>query len=331
MTAARLRTVVVLAVTAGTLAAGGPAGPSSVQAAMSPLREYAVPMGSHPHDVAPAPDGTVWYSAQTAGELGRLDPVTGKIQHVKLGEGSAPHGVILGPDGAAWATDGGLNAIVRVSSDGKSVKRFPLPADRTHNDLNTEAFDRHGTLWFTGQAGIYGRVTVATGRVEIWDAPRGPGPYGITVTPSGGIYFVSLAGSYLGRIDPETAKVTVIDPPTPHAGTRRVWSDSKGVLWMSEWDGGKLARYDPAAKTWKEYALPGQSPKPYAVYVDEHDMVWLSDWGANALLRFDPAKATFESFALPSASAGIRQLNGRAGQVWGAESTVNKIVVWQAR
>jgi virginiamycin B lyase len=60
-------------------------------------------------------------------------------------------------------------------------------------------------------------------------------------------------------------------------------------------------------------------------------MVWLSDWGANVLLRFDPRKETFESFALPSASAGVRQLNGRPGQVWGAESAVNKIVVWQAR
>ena len=60
-------------------------------------------------------------------------------------------------------------------------------------------------------------------------------------------------------------------------------------------------------------------------------MVWLSDWGANALLRLDPRTERFESFPLPSASAGIRQLNGRPGQVWGAESTVNKIVVRQAR
>jgi virginiamycin B lyase len=327
---ARLRTLAVLAIATGMSLMMGPAGPG-VQAAVSPLREYAVPTGSHPHDVAPAPDGTVWYSAQTAGELGRLDPATGKVQHVKLGDGSAPHGVILEPDGAAWATDGGVNAIVRVSPDGKSIRRFPLPADRGPYDLNSLVFDKRGTLWFTGQGGFYGRVTAGTGRVEVWDAPRGRGPYGMAVTPSGGIYFASLAGSYLGRIDPETAKVTVIDPPTAHAGTRRIWSDLRGRLWISEWDAGNLARYDPAAKAWKEYRLPGRAPRPYGVYVDEHDMVWLSDWGANALLRFDPQTERFESFPLPSASAGIRQLNGRPGQVWGAESTVNKIVVWQAR
>src|SRR5258707_1043120 len=38
------------------------------------MQEYAVPKGSGPHDVAPAPDGTVWYTGQQIGELGRLNP-----------------------------------------------------------------------------------------------------------------------------------------------------------------------------------------------------------------------------------------------------------------
>ena len=28
------------------------------------LEEFAIPSGSHPHDVAPAPDGSVWYTAR---------------------------------------------------------------------------------------------------------------------------------------------------------------------------------------------------------------------------------------------------------------------------
>src|ERR1041385_505073 len=71
------------------------------------------PVGSYPHDVAPAPDGSVYYSAQMKGALGRLDPKTGKDQQIPIGSGSAPHGVVIGPDGAPWITDGGLNAIVR--------------------------------------------------------------------------------------------------------------------------------------------------------------------------------------------------------------------------
>jgi virginiamycin B lyase len=90
------------------------------------VREYRVPAGSHPHDVAPARDGGVWYTAQHSGALGHLDPQTGRVRHIPLGRGSAPHGVIVGPDGAPWITDGGLNAIVRVDPRTRRVRRFPL-------------------------------------------------------------------------------------------------------------------------------------------------------------------------------------------------------------
>src|ERR671922_2165382 len=72
------------------------------------IQEYPVPPGTHPHDVAPAPDGSVWYTAQISGELGKLDPETGETRHIQLGSGSSPHGVIVGPDGAPWITDSGL-------------------------------------------------------------------------------------------------------------------------------------------------------------------------------------------------------------------------------
>jgi streptogramin lyase len=88
----------------------------------STIREYVVPTGSHPHDVAPAPDGTVWYTAQASGELGRLDPLSGETHHIALGTGSSPHGVIVGPDEAAWVTDSGLNAIVRVDAKRKRCR-----------------------------------------------------------------------------------------------------------------------------------------------------------------------------------------------------------------
>ena len=61
---------------------------------------YDVTRGAHPHDVAPAPDGTVWYTAQSQGALGILDPRNGKVTQIPLGPDAAPHGVIAGPDPA---------------------------------------------------------------------------------------------------------------------------------------------------------------------------------------------------------------------------------------
>jgi virginiamycin B lyase len=307
---------------------GSPQPPAHAQsAAMFTIHEYPVPQYSGPHDVAPAPDGTVWYTAQAMGELGRLTPGTGMIHRLRLGQGSAPHGVIVGPDGAAWVTDGGLNAILRVDPKTEQIRRFPLPASRPGTALNTETFDRHGVMWFTGQAGIYGRLNPETGEMRVFDAPRGPGPYGITTTPQGEVYFASLAGSYVGRIDVLSGAVTVLEPPTPHQGARRVWPDAQGRLWVSEWDGGRLAMYDPASGRWREWRLPGPDPKPYAVYVDEKSRVWLSDWGANALVWFDPERGVFTTMRLPADHANVRQMAGRSGEVWAAESGLDRLVV----
>src|SRR5499425_472177 len=148
-------------------------------AAAAEVQYFNVPQGDHPHDVAPAPDGTVWYTGQRAGVLGRLDPNNGQVERIPLGEGSAPHGVIVGPDGAAWVTDGGLNAIVRVDAQTKAVQVWKLPPERSYANLNTAAFDRQGVLWFTGQNGIYGQFQPQTGVITVYDAPRGRGPYGI--------------------------------------------------------------------------------------------------------------------------------------------------------
>jgi virginiamycin B lyase len=209
------------------------------------MHAYDVPAGSQPHDVAPAADGGVWYTAQATGRLGRLDPASGEIREVPLGAGSAPHGVIVGPDGAPWITDSGLNAIVRVDPQTSDVAVFPLPADRPNANLNTAAFDGRAVLWFTGQNGIVGRLNPASGAMDVFDAPGGRGPYGITVTPGGDIYFASLAGSYVGRVDIESGAITVLEPPTPGQGARRVWSDSAGRIWVSEWNAGQAGMYDP--------------------------------------------------------------------------------------
>lgn len=189
--------------------------------------------GDYPHDVAIGPAGEVWFAGQKAGIAGLLDAVTGKIDRIALGKGSAPHGVIVGPDGAPWFTDGGQNAIVRVDPKSREVNVWPLPPERMpFTNLNTAAFDGRGRIWFTGQNGIYGRLDPKSGDMKVWDAPKGRGPYGICSTPKGDIWFVSLAGSYLANVDVETGAATVHEPPTPAQGARRVWSDSKGWLWV---------------------------------------------------------------------------------------------------
>ena len=73
------------------------AGAARFAAFANDTQAFQLPMGALPHDVAPAPEGKVWYSAQRNGALGILDPATGQTRQVKLGPKSAPHGVIQRP------------------------------------------------------------------------------------------------------------------------------------------------------------------------------------------------------------------------------------------
>ena len=180
-------------------------------------------------------------------------------------------------------TDGGLNAIVRVDSTTHEIRSYPLPAGREGANLNTATFDRKGVLWFTGQAGIYGRLDPRTGSMRVYDAPRGRGPYGIATTPGGEVYYASLAGNYVGRIDTATGEATVLEPPHRARGpvaSGRTARDASGSA------SGTLANWLPSIRPAVSGAngdCPVQTHRAYAVFVDEQDQVWVSDFGANTL------------------------------------------------
>ena len=104
-----------------------------------------------------------------------------------------------------------------------------------------------------------------------------------------------------------------------------MWSDSKGRIWVSEWNAGKVGRYDPKTRKWQEWRVPGPA-QVYAVYVDDKDVVWLTDFGRSGLWRFAPDTGRFTRIPL-RADANVRQLLGRPGEVWGAESGTDRLVV----
>jgi len=130
------------------------------------------------------------------------------------------------------------------------------------------------------------------------------------------------APQIISRVDLDSGGATVIEPPTPKQGARRVWSDSRGRIWVSYWNTGQVGAYDPSSSSWREWKLPG-SARAYAVWVDSSDRVWLSDWSTNSIVRFDPATERFDT---PASAAGVRQMMGRDGEVWAAESGSDRLV-----
>jgi virginiamycin B lyase len=64
--------------------------------------------------------------------------------------------------------------------------------------------------------------------------------------------------------------------------------------------------------------------------VDESDIVWLTDFRSSAIVRFDPASERFDVY--PHAPGGsVRQQDGRSGEVWGALSAHDKLLLVRTR
>jgi streptogramin lyase len=48
---------------------------------------------------------------------------------------------------------------------------------------------------------------------------------------------------------------------------RRLKIDSKGMVWIGDYFGGSLTRFDPNSKEFKIFKLPGPMPTPYGVAI----------------------------------------------------------------
>ena len=86
---------------------------------------------------------------------------------------------------------------------------------------------------------------------------------------------------------------------------------------------------DPNTGQVKEWPSPsGPKSHPYAIAVVD-GIVWYNESGQrpDTLVRFDPGTERFTVFRHPTAGAEVRQLLGRAGEVWGAESGLDRLVV----
>ena len=276
----------------------------------------------------PAPDGGVWYTGQHDGTLGHLDPATGDVRddparcrvraarrHHRAGRRRLDHRRRPERD--------------RPGRCRRPTRSRPSRCRRTGRgaNLNTAVFDTDGILWFTGQTGIYGRLDPATGAMEVFDAPEGRGPYGITATPSGDIWYASLAGSHIAH-----------DRPGDRRGDDRRAADAEpgrppGLV--------RLPRPDLGQRVGRR---PGRRPRPGDRRVEGVAAPRRRAAGLRRLRRRPrhrladrlrrerdrPIRPVDRDVRLRRAAerdAAVRQLLGRPGEVWGAESARDKLVL----
>jgi len=288
---------------------------------------FPVPPGAGVEGIASS-GGLVWYAARRAGALGRLNPRTGSTQQIILRPGSMPDVVAVGDNGILWVGDSGLNAILQIDPGTMQVqRRYPLPARAKSKRFFRMTFARGGMLWFTLERGLYGRLDVASRRVDVFVAPEGGEPYGLAVTADGIVYFASLSQGYIARVAPETGTATVIRSPTRWQGRGDIAADLFGRVWVTMSDAASVGVYDPDARGWKVRRVAGGGfVVPESLFVQVDGVVWFSDFGALPLWTFHPAQERFTPVLLPAGVSRVLNLVGDAGGIWGVSSTGDALV-----
>lgn len=264
-----------------------------------------------PHSLQIAPDGAIWVTLCLGNKVGRFDPASERWQIIEQEEGFYPHTLRFDAQGRIWYTLAVSNHVGMIDPRSGQRGAIRLPA----RDWQQEVALRLTPLFLSLAR------WVSLDRLAGGEGVRMPVPYGIDVAPDGGVWFSQLNEHRIGRIDPTTGVIAMVE--TPFTGPRRMRFDSRGNLWIAGFSAGLVARYDPRARRFDTWRLPVEGVEtPYALNVDRRtDTVWICGTNSDTLIRFEPDRERFTVYPLPTRVTYTREIDfDAAGGVWTSNS-----------
>jgi virginiamycin B lyase len=269
--------------------------------------------GSRPHDPLAAKDGSIWYTGQLSGKLGRLDPRTGEIKEYPLKTPhTGPHGLAEDKDGSIWFTGNHMSLVGKLDPKTGAVTEYKMP-DPKAKDPHTIAIAPNGMVWFTAQqANMVGRIDPKTGEVKLVTSPTpNSRPYGLVINSKGVPVFVEFGSNKIATVDPDTMAIKEYPLPNAASRPRRLALTPDDVVWYADFPRGYLGCLDLTTGSHKEWPSPsGPKSEPYGI-VFTKGALWYNESGAkpNTIVRFDPKTEQFQTWAIPGGGDIVRNMD----------------------
>ena len=279
------------------------------------VSEWPVPTPRFARDPAIAPDGSVYIAVMTGNKVARFDPKAQAFKEWDLPSGHRPHGLLVDRNGMVWTTGNGNGTIGKLDPATGKMTEFKTPSGRggPHTLIIS---DDQNTIWFTMQSGDkVASIDTKTGAIKEYASSGGP--YGLAFDKAGNVWFCRMGDNKMGRLDPKTGQMSEVDTGRG-SRPRRVAAAPDGMLWITYYGNGLLAKLDPAAmKVVKTYPMPGGDAGPYAVTVDGGGLIWANEINTDTVVRFDPKTEQMRVVQLPSNNVGIRKMvTDASGRLW---------------
>jgi virginiamycin B lyase len=192
--------------------------------------------------------GLTWFTAESAGSVGRFDPSTGAFLIWDMRGGAAPSGIAVDKRGRAWFAEAGADSIGMIDPQARRSEQFPL---RVGERAQCVAVASDGAVWYTDYADrMLGRLDPATGALERFAMPSDVGDSSVAIVADDrdGIW-IAETGVVPNRIVAFDARRRIWGPAIAVADSapnalRDLTFDSAGrSLWFAVGDGmlGRLS------------------------------------------------------------------------------------------
>ncbi|MBZ5661130.1 MAG: carboxypeptidase regulatory-like domain-containing protein [Acidobacteriia bacterium] len=193
--------------------------------------------------------------------------------------------MVIHPNGQIWETGG--NQVRMLITSTKEFKFYDTPSYLATQQPTgaygiTTAGD--GSVWWAEDgADRMARVDPVTGKVEEFKIPFDGVAYPRRMSHDarGDVWVGLWNAGLLMKVDYETKQMTFFAPPTETNGAYSVTVDRKNnLIWVSEQQADKIARYNPKTGEWVEFPLPDSESDPRRIEIDPNNpnRVW---WSGN--------------------------------------------------
>jgi streptogramin lyase len=255
--------------------------------------------------------------------------------------------VTLDEQGFRWGVDRGVpSRLVRLDPQSGEQKTWALPDSRAGVHDITQ--DRQGRIWvleFTrtedGHVDSSGSGSELSSRLlgfnpktEKWEhevdldpdnviRTKRKGPLmGGLVDSQGKIWVHWMLSGAISMYDPATRKAATHLIPTNAATPYGACIDPFDNIWVAEWNGGKLARFDQSTGAWTEF-IPPNYPANFrrGPESDAEGNIWVGIWSAakrpGKIAKLDQKTGRWQMWDIPHSGAQPYEASlDKDGNVW---------------
>jgi streptogramin lyase len=247
----------------------------------------------------------------------------------------------LDAQGNVWTVDRGVpSRLVKLDPRTGEQKAWSLPDPKA--GVHEILIDRKGMVWvpeFSRNADGSGdeiapKLLGFNPKTEKWEFQLDADPdnvirsthkgplMGSSLDSKGNIYMNWMLTGAIAKWDPTAKKMSVFRIPTPNAIPYGQTIDGNDNVWVAEWNGGKLGKFDTKVNQWSEF-IPPTYPANFrrGPGADSANNIWVGIWAAGnrpaKIAKLDQKTGTWTEWPIPHrASQPYEATADREDNIW---------------